>query len=59
MWAPILATIGLISCLVEFCCCEYKCSWLPTAICLYGAFMLQLMTVFLFMSEDFWYVELI
>mmetsp|Transcript_19116 Transcript_19116/g.20582 ORF Transcript_19116/g.20582 Transcript_19116/m.20582 type:complete len:508 (+) Transcript_19116:178-1701(+) len=53
MWAPILATIGLIFSLVEFCCCKYKCSWLPTALCLYGAFMLQLMTMFLFMSEDF------
>jgi len=53
MWAPILATIGLIFSLVEFCCCTYKCSWLPTALCLYGAFMLQLMTMFLFMSEDF------
>ena len=54
MWAPILAFIGLIFCAIEFFCCIYKCSWLPTAIFLYVAFMLQLMTLFLFMSEDFW-----
>jgi len=53
MWAPILATIGLAFSVVEFCCCTYKCSWLPTALFLYAAFMLQLMTMFLFMSEDF------
>jgi len=53
MWAPIMATIGLIFATIEFCCCIYKCSWLPTAIFLYTAFMLQLMTMFLFMSEDF------
>lgn len=53
MWAPILATIGLIFASIEFFCCVYKCSWLPTAIFLYTAFMLQLMTMFLFMSEDF------
>jgi len=53
MWAPILATIGLFFSLIEFCCCTYKCSWLPTALFLYAAFMLQLMTMFLFMSEDF------
>merc|ERR1711865_514969 len=56
MWAPILVTIGLGFSLVEFFCCTYKCSWLPTALCLYGAFMLQMMTLFLFMSDDFWYV---
>ncbi len=54
MWAPILASIGLIFCAIEFFCCIYKCSWLPTAIFLYVAFMMQLMTMFLFMSEDFW-----
>jgi len=53
MWAPILAAIGLIFATIEFCCCIYKCSWLPTAIFLYAAFMLQLMTMFLFMSENF------
>jgi len=53
MWAPILASIGLIFASIEFFCCIYKCSWLPTAIFLYCAFMLQLMTLFLFMSEDF------
>lgn len=53
MWAPILATIGLIFASIEFFCCIYKCSWLPTAIFLYTAFMLQLMTMFLFMTEDF------
>ena len=54
MWAPILAAIGLMFATFEFCCCIYKCSWLPTAIFLYTAFMLQLMTMFLFMSENFW-----
>ncbi len=54
MWAPILAAIGLIFCAIEFLCCIYKCSWLPTAVFLYVAFMMQLMTMFLFMSEDFW-----
>lgn len=53
MWAPILAMIGLIFASIEFFCCIYKCSWLPTAIFLYVAFMMQLMTMFLFMSEDF------
>jgi len=53
MWAPILASIGLIFASIEFFCCVYKCSWLPTAIFLYIAFMLQLMTMFLFMTEDF------
>jgi len=53
LWAPILAAIGLIFASIEFFCCVYKCSWLPTAISLYLAFMLQMMTLFLFMSEDF------
>jgi hypothetical protein len=53
LWAPILAAIGLIFASIEFFCCIYKCSWLPTAISLYIAFMLQMMTLFLFMSEDF------
>ena len=56
MLAPIFAFVGLFFSCVEFCCCTYKCSWLPTAIFLYAAFMFQLMTMFLFMSEDFWYV---
>jgi hypothetical protein len=54
MLAPILATLGLFFSCIECCCCTYKCSWLPTAIFLYGAFMFQLMTMFLFMSEHFW-----
>ncbi|KAG7368177.1 hypothetical protein IV203_030920 [Nitzschia inconspicua] len=53
MLAPIFATLGLFFSCIEVCCCTYKCSWLPTAIFLYGAFMFQLMTMFLFMSEDF------
>jgi hypothetical protein len=56
MLAPIFAAIGLFFSLIELCCCTYKCSWLPTALFLYLAFMFQLMTLFLFMSEDFWYV---
>jgi len=53
MWAPILATLGLFFGMIEFCFCIYKCSWLPTALFLYGAFMFQMMTLFLFMSDDF------
>mmetsp|Transcript_15521 Transcript_15521/g.43015 ORF Transcript_15521/g.43015 Transcript_15521/m.43015 type:complete len:509 (-) Transcript_15521:192-1718(-) len=53
MWAPIFATIGLFFATTEFLCCIYKCSWLPAALCLYAAFMLQMMTLFLFMSDDF------
>jgi hypothetical protein len=53
MVAPILAGIGTIFGLVELCCCTYKCSWLPTAMFIYLAFMLQMMTLFLFLSEDF------
>lgn len=54
LWAPILATIGLAFGTVEYYCCIYKCSWLPTALFLYAALMLQLMTLFLFMTQDFW-----
>ena len=54
MWAPILATIGLFFSLIEFCCCTYKCSWVPTALFLNVACMFQLMTLFVPMSEDFW-----
>lgn len=53
LWAPILATIGLAFGTVEYYCCIYKCSWLPTALFLYAALMLQLMTLFLFMTQDF------
>ncbi|KAL3921050.1 MAG: hypothetical protein SGILL_002957 [Bacillariaceae sp.] len=53
MLAPIFAFVGLFFSCIEFCCCTYKCSWLPGAIFLYAAFMFQLMTLFLFMSEDF------
>jgi hypothetical protein len=56
MLAPILAAVGLFFSLIELCCCTYKCSWLPTALFLYGAFMFQTMTIFLFMTQDFWYV---
>jgi len=51
--APILAGIGTVFGLIEFCCCTYKCSWLPTALFLYLAHMMQMATVFLFLSEDF------
>lgn len=57
MVAPILASVGIVFGLIELCCCTYKCSWLPTAMLLYLAFMLQLMTLFLFLSEDFWCVQ--
>ncbi len=53
---PVFAFLGTIFSLIEMCCCTYKCSWLPTAIFLYLAFMFQLFTLFLFLSEDWWYV---
>ena len=58
MMAPIFAFIGILFGLIEFCCCLYKCSWLPTALFLYVAFMFQTLTLFLFLSDDFWYVFL-
>ena len=57
MWGPILAGIGTVFGLIELCCCIYKCSWLPTALFLYLAFMFQSFTLFLFLSDDFWYVS--
>jgi hypothetical protein len=54
MMAPIFAGIGTFFGLIELCCCTYKCSWLPTALFLYLAFMFQTFTLFLFLSEDFW-----
>lgn len=52
--APIFAGLGTIFGLIELLCCKYKCSWLPTALFLYLAFMFQSFTLFLFLSEDFW-----
>lgn len=51
---PVFAGLGTVFGLIELCCCTYKCSWLPTALFLYLAFMFQLFTVFLFLSEDWW-----
>eukprot|EP00538_Stauroneis_constricta_P000797 CAMPEP_0119558110 /NCGR_PEP_ID=MMETSP1352-20130426/10058_1 /TAXON_ID=265584 /ORGANISM="Stauroneis constricta, Strain CCMP1120" /LENGTH=521 /DNA_ID=CAMNT_0007605349 /DNA_START=228 /DNA_END=1793 /DNA_ORIENTATION=+ len=51
--APIFAAVGLVFCIIEFCFCHYRCSWLPTALFLYLAFMFQSFTLFLFLSEDF------
>lgn len=51
---PVFAFVGTIFSLVELCCCTYKCSWLPTALFLYLAFMFQMFTLFLFLSEDWW-----
>jgi hypothetical protein len=56
LMAPIFAGVGTIFGLIELCCCTYKCSWFPTALFLYLAFMFQGFTLFLFLSEDFWYV---
>lgn len=56
---PAFAVAGTAFGLVELCCCTYKCSWLPTAMFLYLAFMFQLFTMFLFLSEDWWYVALL
>lgn len=52
--APIMAVIGVFFGLIELCCCVYKCSWLPTALFLYIAFMFQSFTLFLFLSDDWW-----
>jgi hypothetical protein len=52
--APIFAGVSVVFGLMELCCCTYKCSWLPTALFLYLAFMFQGFTLFLFLSEDFW-----
>jgi hypothetical protein len=49
---PVFAFLGTVFGLVELCCCTYKCSWLPTALFLYLAFMFQMFTLFLFLSED-------
>jgi hypothetical protein len=51
---PIFCALALVTGLMEYCCCLFKCSWLPTAIFLYLAFMFQMFTLFLFLSEDFW-----
>ena len=51
---PIMAGIGTIFCLIELCFCIYPYSWVPTAFFLFMAFTFQIMTVFLFTSEDFW-----
>jgi hypothetical protein len=56
IWAPILAGVGLIFAIVELCFKRYHCSSLPTAICLFLAYCLQITTLFLFTSDDFWYV---
>lgn len=56
IFAPIFALLGVFFGLIELLCCTYKCSWLPTAVFLYLAFMFQSFTLFLFLSEDFWYV---
>lgn len=51
---PVFAFLGVVFGMIELCCCTYKCSWLPTALFLYLAFMFQLFTMFLFLSEDWW-----
>ena len=56
LFAPIFAGLGVIFCCIELFCCIYKCSWLPTALFLYLAFMFQTFTLFMFLSEEFWYV---
>lgn len=53
LMGPIFAGLGVVFGLIELCCCTYKCSWLPPALFLYLAFMFQLFTMFLFLSEDF------
>lgn len=54
MLGPIFCALGFVTGLFEYFCCLFKCSWLPTAIFLYLAFMFQMFTLFLFLSEDFW-----
>jgi len=50
---PIFCGCAFLTGLVEYCCCLFKCSWLPTALFLYLAFMFQMFTIFLFLSDDF------
>ena len=57
--APIMASLGVVFGLIELICCLYVCSWAPTAIFLYVAFMLQTITLFLFVSDNFWYVKVV
>lgn len=54
IWAPILAAVGLIFALFELCLKKYRCSSLPTSICLCLAFAMQITTLFIFSSEEFW-----
>lgn len=51
---PVFAFLGTVFGLIELCFCTYKCSWLPTALFLYLAFMFQLLTMFLFLSVTWW-----
>jgi hypothetical protein len=51
---PVFAAVATVFGLIELCCCTYKCSWLPTCVFMYLAFMFQGFTLFLFLSEDFW-----
>lgn len=57
IWAPVFAAISLFFGLIELLCCTYRCSWLPTTIFLFLAFTFQTFTLFLFLSEEFWYVN--
>jgi len=51
---PVFAFISTIFSLIEVCFCTYRCSWLPAALFMYLAFMFQMFTLFLFLSEHWW-----
>jgi hypothetical protein len=56
---PVFALVATLFSLSELFFCTYKCSWLPGALFMYLAFMFQLFTLFLFLSEDWWCVRLL
>eukprot|EP00980_Cylindrotheca_fusiformis_P030616 scaffold25103_cov113-Cylindrotheca_fusiformis.AAC.1 len=56
VWAPILAGVGFFFAALELCFKRYYCSWLPTSICLFLAMSMQIATLFVFNSDEFWYV---
>jgi hypothetical protein len=57
IFGPVFALLATLFSLSEVLFCTYKCSWLPAALFMYLAFMFQLFTLFLFLSETWWCVR--